>query len=249
MTEQNATPPRRVFIAIPAHSGQIMVPTVCSLMASFHEVIEQGWALPELHVRSGDADLIRARNALVAEFLKSECSDLLLVDADISWGPGAFIRLVSHDVAFVAAAYRMRTDEFEHYPIIWPEKRRMCTDTKTGYPLVAAEGVPVGFCRLTRACVERLVDSLDGAYFVDPVLPQEKVPWLFEFERHGIARMEEGFSLCKRWRNLGGEIWVDPTINLGHSGVKTFPGDLGAMMAREVTESQQMKLRDIGFSI
>lgn len=223
-----------VFIAIPAHSGQVMVPTVCSVVASFHECAELGWPLPEMHIRSGDADLIRCRNALVAEFLKSPCTDLLMVDSDISWGRKAFSRLVAHDVDFIAAPYRMRTDDFERYPVLWPDEKRMRTDPNTGFPMLAADGVPVGFCRLTRSCVEKLVESLGGLYMLDTVYREDKLPWLFDFDRDGEHRWEEGYSLCRRWRRIGGDVWVDPCINLGHSGVKTFFGNLGAMMEREI---------------
>jgi hypothetical protein len=56
--------------------------------------------------------------------------------------------------------------------------------------------------------------------------PDEKIPWLIDFDHKDGVRLEEGYSLCKRWRNLDGEIWIDPLINLGHMGYKVFDSNL-----------------------
>jgi hypothetical protein len=40
--------------------------------------------------------------------------------------------------------------------------------------------------------------------------------------------LSEDYSFCKRWTDMGGEIWVDLTAKLDHAGLMTFRGDLAA---------------------
>ncbi len=211
---------RKVFIGIPVLTGQITIDTVISLIVSIREMLEQGWEYPKFYFRVGDNDLCRARNAIIFYFLQSDCTDLVLIDSDISWESGAITRLVTHAKDFVLGAYRGRSDN-EIYFIQWPEHKEMCEG-----PLLKVDGAAIGFSRLTRACVEALVASLEGRHFTDPRAPHEQIPWLIDFETHDGVRGEEGYSLCRRWRELGGDVWVDPTINLGHTGPKTYQSNL-----------------------
>jgi hypothetical protein len=191
---------------------------------------------------------------LIADFLETDCTDILMVDSDISWGPGSFVRIVDHAQDFVCGVYRMRKDE-EFYPLAWPAKKEMWVDPKTGYPLINVDRCPVGFARLTRSCVEKMVDSLDGEHYVDayPIDGEEgkeslrKIPWLFEFLRfrnpgNGAqnVRFEEGYALCRRWQSLGGTVWIDPAIPLGHTGLKTFDGDIAGQIASEVLSARHL---------
>ena len=71
-----------------------------------------------------------------------------------------------------------------------------------------------------------------GEPYRDPVLPDESYPWIIDFETRDGVRHEEGYSLCLRWRDLGGDVWVDPIVNLGHMGPKVFHSDLMGFLDR-----------------
>jgi hypothetical protein len=40
------------------------------------------------------------------------------------------------------------------------------------------------------------------------------------------AYLSEDFSFCKRWTDMGGEIWADVKSRLKHVGATTYEGDL-----------------------
>lgn len=223
---------RKIFIGMPVGSGQVMLNTVISLITSMVECHDFGWRFPKMYFRGGDSDLCRARNAVVTEFVKSDCTDLVMIDSDISWRAGDLTRLVAHKKEFVAACYRGKTDEKDLYFIQWPEKKELYTDPDTGFPLLKVDGTAIGFCRLTRACVEKLVESLNGHHYIDPLYPDDKIHWLIDFERRDGARLEEGYSLCRRWRELGGDVWIDPMLNLGHMGLKVFESNMIEFLER-----------------
>jgi hypothetical protein len=178
--------------------------------------------------RTSDADIAMCRNALLGAFLISPCTDLLFVDADISWGRGDFTRLMSHDVEFVAGIYRRKRDK-EEYTVIWPEQKAMGAGN-----LLEAEGCGFGFVHLTRDGLSRTIQALQPRFFRDPAFPEIKCPWLFEFfwddrakqGEQAQTRLSEDYRFCQRWREGGGKVWVDPMIFVDHTGSKVFEGNV-----------------------
>jgi hypothetical protein len=232
---------RSIFVGMPVYAGDVGVGTMQSLLLAFEEAKQGGWGLQasDVYCRVGDADIAAARNVLVGKFLTSDCSHLLFMDADLSFEAGAFTRFISHEVDFVAAAYRIKSDEREHYPILWPEQRRMSLG-KGGHPLLAVEGIAGGLWLLSRACLESMAEANKDVYFYDDNLPGVKCPWLFEFEfdKKNKIRRSEDFSFCQHWRELGGEVWCDPTINVNHKGSKVYEGSLGSYLQRQVRDDK-----------
>jgi len=43
--------------------------------------------------------------------------------------------------------------------------------------------------------------------------------------------LSEDFAFCKRWTDIGGEIWADLNSKLSHTGPTTFCGDLSSQFA------------------
>jgi hypothetical protein len=49
----------------------------------------------------------------------------------------------------------------------------------------------------------------------------------WETDENGLRhKYGEDYSFCKRWRDMGGRVWVDPTISMGHLGTKIWKGRL-----------------------
>jgi hypothetical protein len=46
--------------------------------------------------------------------------------------------------------------------------------------------------------------------------------------------LSEDFAFCKRWTDLGGEIWADLESQLDHVGPSVFNGDISAQFAAPV---------------
>jgi hypothetical protein len=224
---------KKVMFLIPAGNAQMQAPTVMAVFSTLVTLIKSGWEI-EMDIRVGDADLARARNYLMGCFLASDCSHALLIDADISWDSGAVLRMLDFDMPFVAAVYRMRMDDAVYYPVHWPENKRMIRIN--GNPLLQAQRVPAGFLLLKREVIQRIADALPrGQWFFDQIRPSIKCPWIFDFEFHGTTRLSEDYVLCKKWTDLGGEIWVDPAIAIGHTGMKTFDGHLATYLQEMMT--------------
>ncbi len=224
-----------IFVAIPCYSGDICVQTMHSLLLSIEEAREHGWTLKaeNIQCRLQDADIGQARNAFLGAFLKTDCTHLWFVDADVSWGTGVFTHLFSHEADFVAGAYRSKVEEIK-YPILWPEVRSIHVDPSSNKPLMPVIGVPAGFCRLSRAGVEK-IDASAKRHFYDKVT-ESKCPWVFEFAWEGEKRFSEDYTFCKVWLEHVGPIYLDPSICVDHTGKKTYLGDIYGWMQDMIRE-------------
>lgn len=65
--------------------------------------------------------------------------------------------------------------------------------------------------------------------------------------------LSEDYTFCRRWQDIGGEIWLDPSISLNHYGSFCFQGnpemiiqfDAPAVTSRGVTKAEPEELIDI----
>jgi hypothetical protein len=209
------------------------MPTLVSIIAAQEVAWSMGIRI-ESNPLGGDADIAHARNVLLGDFLRGDCTDLFFLDADISFSADDFARLLAHNVPFVCGCYRLRTDTVEHYPVFWPEQKRMWKDPATGLPLVEAEMVAGGFWLIKREAIEQMAAATpDEAWVRDP-----DYPFIFDWQWEDGKRRSEDFTFCRKWRKLGGEIWVDPAIKLDHTGMKVFEGNLLASLAQETRKHQ-----------
>lgn len=229
---------RKILIATIAGGGMMTVQTSQSIDQAKDEGRANGWEVRSIQV-PGTADIANMRNQVIGIFLNTTCDDLLLVDADVAWGAGTFAHIMTHKVDFVAGLYRERTDARVAYPVRWPEKRRHWVDPLTGLPLLEADRVPAGFLRLSRSCVEKMGAGGDVRWMENTEsLPGTSYPFLFDWtwrqKKDGEWNREsEDFTFCRRWREIGGTVWVDPALKLNHVGQKVFGGDYMAFLQLE----------------
>jgi hypothetical protein len=219
---------RSVFIAVPAYSGEVAVPTMTSIERARDEAAAAGWKCT-VALRPGDSMVHRGRNTLLTDFIDSGMTDLVFWDADVACAPGAFMRLLSHPVDFVGGAYRFRMDP-EGYAIrsIGP----LTGDPATGLLTNSELALPAGFLRVTRAAVDRMVAAHPDLWARDR--NGRRLVWMFDFLLIDHEAFSEDFVFCQRWREAGGTVWLDPELPLHHSGQKTFSGVYSHFLGRQL---------------
>lgn len=223
-----AAPQRKILFAIPTYTGRIHANTFTAISQASVEAAERGWQT-DLTMRSLDSIISRARNVLVSIFYaKKDFTDLLFIDADVACNPGDFARLMSHDVELVGGVYPTR-GEVNGQPefVIKPLDGQLFIDKATG--LAKVEGIATGFMRITRACIDRMVEVHNNRWHYDQTAPGVKIYSLFDFEFDVIGRQmySEDYIFCRRWREAGGTVWADCELMMHHVGEKMYSGRLG----------------------
>ena len=240
----DATP--RILLATPCFGGLVhhtYMLSVCKLMQAAGE---GGFTL-DLALLGGDALIARARAHLVARFLDDpKATHLLFVDADIAFAPEQVLRLMRADEDFVAAFYPLKAIDWEAIPrrvvagetlasaglsyvgtLLDPPERETSGDFATA--LYAG----TGFQLIKRRVFERLIAAYPALRFKTLHTMARDVPRgdhlyaLFDsmIDPTTGAYLSEDYAFCRRWRALGGDIWLDLKSRLTHVGADQFRGN------------------------
>jgi hypothetical protein len=213
----------KLMIGTPAYDGKLGVSYVQGLIETERAMRDAGMSL-SLHFTLQNSLVMHARNEIVADFLRSDCSDLLFVDSDIGFSGADVLRLLSYDLPVVAGVYRRKTESLS-FVVRFPEGGTVTRQRATG--LVEASRVGAGFLRLRRDALERMVAAHPDLRYV----PAGKSPDMPHYALFDTAMIDgelngEDWTFCHRWRALGGRIWVDPELALVHVGSHSYAGAL-----------------------
>lgn len=222
---------KHVWIAIPAYTGQAHLGTMRSIIADMLKLADRGDRVT-IFDESGNAMIGDCRGLIVAKFLEGDGTHLVFVDSDVAWEAGALVGLVDRGVEFVAGLYPQRRDPI-NYCCQWITERK---ELELENGLIEVKGVPAGFMCLSRAMLEKMVAHYPDTQFHCAEGPNNTVHDLFGPVRIGRVKFGEDYSFCKRWRDIGGKIWIDPEIRMGHVGFKTFMGSVGEWLKTREAE-------------
>lgn len=165
-----------------------------------------------------------ARSKMLHTALHEGKADVVVfLDHDLSWKPGDLTRLVLTDGEVVSGFYRFKLPEIEFMGALLPGEDR--------YPIVREDGalkaarIPGGFMKITRGAVQRFMRAHPELCYADPIAPHVD---LFNHGAHEGVWWGEDYAFSRRWRALGGEIWVVPDLDITHHDhdAGDFPGNL-----------------------
>lgn len=213
---------RRVFLAVPAYDNPGGLLTF-SLFRAHIDLQNAGFDV-ELGILLGDCHVDDARNALVNDFLKSACDDLVFLDADVGFQSADLIRILSVDRDIVGGVYPKKSDR-EEYPVWLKDGPRWADEDG----LLEAVGFCTGFMRIKRHVLEKM--AAESAEYI--AASGEAIREVFKREIIDGVRNSGDIAFCRRWVAMGGEVYVDPSCYLEHRGPKTWAGTLGSYLRRE----------------
>ena len=175
----------------------------------------------------------------------------MFLDADIGFEPEQALRLIQCGAEMCAAVYPIKR-------IDW-DKVKSAIDTARPDPAAASlkyvfevddpnaviqaggfvkvRYAGTGFLMIRRAALERMCARYPELQFKrdhssDAATASDKRFALFEcMIAEDGTYLSEDFAFCKRWIDMGGEIWADLGSKLSHVGPMTFRGDLSTQFA------------------
>ena len=220
---------RKIWLAIPCYGGTLHVGTVRSLTHDMLRLIVRGDAV-QMFTEVGHADIYTARSQIVTHFLNdTDATDLVMIDSDVSWGPHSLLHLLDHPVDFVGGSYPKR--ELPLTFLVRSGEEPLMADTGSG--LAEVWGLPGGFVKMSRAMLEKMTAHYGPELTcLDRVVPGGRTVRLFDpywwTDEKGEKRvLSEDYAFCQRWRDMGGKVFLDVTIPMGHIGQYEYAGTLG----------------------
>lgn len=212
---------QRVFIASPVYATVDVHFHRC--MLEFVRTYKGEFAVA---THAGECPVGRARNSLTAQFLKSDCTDLMFIDSDLIFSAEHVRRLVSHDAELVGGLYPKKQDGDIAF----------CINGADGYnPEVTPEGlcevryIGTGFMRIKRSLFEKMIRAY-GAQIVYTTDADNKSTE-FDFWQMGVYEypnghrrwLSEDWWFCQMAHDLGVKVWADQHVILRHSGHCVYP--------------------------
>lgn len=170
----------------------------------------------------GGSHIGKARERLLWQAMATPATHILFIDSDMGWEPETVLDLLASEVEF-ASVVGVRKEDTQNF----------CFNTLSPNPtwhqnLMEVRDVGFGMVMLRRLAIDKMCAAYpelqyrtgDGskqyALFLDMLDGGDGI----EF----AERLSEDFSFCRRWRAIGGKIWINPYAALTHAGRKEYTG-------------------------
>lgn len=205
---------RRVIIATPTYDHTVTTEYVRSLMAT-RDLLDRNGVNSLWLTQGGSAILPWLRNRLAYDALLHDCDDLVFVDADVSWDPNDFLRLLSHD-ADIVGGVMPTPDSADGRQVKYPFRPLdggLVSFDDQGIGEVA--GLPTAFLRIRARVLQEL-----SRHVPNLMMDGDLVPVWFDFVIRdlGIGQqyLGEDIAFCALARDHGFRVMLDSAPILGH---------------------------------
>jgi predicted O-methyltransferase YrrM len=212
---------QKVLLATPAYSTTSAAYTFS--ISRSREALHAAGVQTAYLVLQGNCHVDDSRNSIVRDFLESDCTDLVFLDADVDWEPRDIVQLCRRDCDIVGGVYPYRREGGENMPV------RLMSGAREHDGLLEVEGLPTGFIKIKRHVLEKLASKapkyFDKIYetalvFDRPTPDENKTRWGGDID------------FCNRWRAMGGRIFADSELRLGHTATIILRDSLAAHIRR-----------------
>lgn len=224
-----------IFFATPCYGGMLTDQYFLSMFRVSQLLMQHGINFRITTLRN-ESLITRARNILVAMFLDSECTHLMFVDSDIEFQPDDFLRALAYDKPIMAAAYPKKALPIQ-YAINFKFVNADTKEIKVENGAIEVLDASTGFFLIKRETIEKMIQEYPELHYrndsnIDAKLNKHCYA-LFDtmLDPTDNRYLSEDYTFCRRWQQLGGEIWLDPNTKLNHVGSYTFEGDVGKIIS------------------
>ena len=214
-----------VFIALPVYGGvdpwfhQSLMDLIRAKPRPYQMTIRH-------HV--GDSLVSRARNRLVADFLRTDCTHLLFIDSDLIFSPAHVARVLAHDAPIVAGLYPKKQRELG-----WVCNLLDPSPEPDAAGLQPVKYAGTGFLCIAREVFERIIREMPELRY-DPDDGDGEPGSLWDFFKVGVWEcpetgyrryLSEDWWFCQIARDVGYEVLMDTQVICKHVGQFVYPFD------------------------
>jgi hypothetical protein len=233
--------PIHLVVATPCYGGMLhqrYMQCVCLLMqyGNAHDI------RITVELLGRESLITRGRNMLVSKFMDYEtATHLLFIDSDIGFEIQQVLRMLLMDKDIVGGMYPLKVLEWDNEalaraqggePLDYAAMRFVgtpCNPPEREGAFVTAEYAGAGFLLIKREAIQRMFETYPELHYVaahnssDPYLSRHQYA-LFDcgIDEETREYLSEDYAFCRRWRKIGGKIWLDTDSRLVHIGVHEF---------------------------
>ena len=225
------------MIAIPAYDGKLNIKSAFALATLAMDMAKHGAKLYLTQI-SGCSLITKARNALVADFLESDATDLLFIDSDIIFKSDDVLRLLalSGNKDITAGAYPRRAKDKKFFTDIYLDEQNQI-EFRDG--MLRVDRIGTGFMLIRRHVLETMKANHPEWGYYNNVNDRTDYA-LFDFELKNGEYYGEDYTFCNRAKADGFSIYLDPEINLPHIGTEEYSNHFGEEVIKPLIAVNQI---------
>lgn len=217
-------------IAMPCYAGQLFESVMVSMMKFVIYCGKLGMNF-SLDTMVNESLITRGRNNLVAKFMhNTAATHIMWIDSDIGFQPEDIFKLLLHDKDVVGGLYPKKTLPIDYVVNVNPEAVNEKGQISTINGLIPVSRLGTGFMMIKRQVFDKMFAAYPQTKYIGNIgLDKCYDPFMYALfdcvinpDTHEYN--SEDWTFCDRFRAIGGECWVDPSILLSHSGFFRYPG-------------------------
>lgn len=240
----------KLFVATPMYGGMCTGMYASAVMQCVGAFGQKGIQMYYSFMMN-ESLITRARNSMAHDFLKSDATHLMFIDADIAFNPNDIPRMVDADKDIICGIYPKKEinwvqvseavkngvppDHLQYHTGAFVLNLAHGETSKTGSinePIEIANG-GTGFMLIKRKVFEDLADKVpsytnDMYHAVDTVRDVKIIKEFFatSIDEESNRLLSEDYHFCKIARENGFKVWCAPWASFSHTGTYNFSGQL-----------------------
>lgn len=233
-----------IYLAVPCY-GCLMMNTFASSIIALQALCAQRGIQIYMDFVGNESLIERARNILVKRFLQTEgFTHFMFIDADIGFNPESVIRLLEFDKDVTSAVYPKKSINWEHvkqkitagsqediHQMGLDFNINLISNQPPVNGFVKVLDVATGFLMMKRGVLERMYKHYEKELFaVNDIMGQNVNDYIAIFacmiDPETKRFLSEDYAFCRRYQQMGGDIWADITTPLSHTGTHVFSGNI-----------------------
>lgn len=237
------------LIAMPCYDRLISEPTFMSMMRATVSFREIGLKFGISTI--SDSLITRGRNQLVAKFMANKAfTHIMFIDVDLAFNHEDILKLLWHEKDIITGAYPIKeinwsaveklvqngTDKdklaekstrFVVNPVLGGSGR-----VRVDNGAISIYDAGTGFMMISRNAIEKMIEAYPELKYNDDTgsLKDEERNYSYAFFNSYVDEdgrfLSEDYGFGRYWQKIGGEVWVDPSIELVHLGRFEYKGKM-----------------------
>jgi hypothetical protein len=228
-----------IFIATPAY-GCLVNNAYLSSLIMLRSALSRSGVASMVQLTGNESLVQRARNLMTAQFLKTDCTHMLWLDADLAFGPDTVLSMLEFDRDVTAAIYCKKNVTWDKAYADPPASATEPVEQRgLDYNINLVDSAKLengrycevldaatGFMLIKRSVVEKMYAAYGCLQCINDVPGSEIKDYVALYDcmidPETRRYLSEDYAFCRRWQLLGGSIHACLATPLSHIGSYTY---------------------------
>lgn len=222
----------KLFVATPCYNGNVHVQYMKSVMKLQEHLCANGIQMEFFEV-AFDSLIPRARNVCAMRFLRSNCTHMIFIDADISFNAEDVHKMLLQDKGLLCGLYSKKAIDTKklltraktcaHDTTLKNLVQHSCKLNVNGLDMSddTVNYAATGFMMIQKKALNEFIQKTNVDVYKNDIRAYGFGENCYDIFKCGVVDgryLSEDYYFCKLWRDIGKDIHVDKSITLTHIG-------------------------------